>query len=543
MPEFNSENNDPLYRTKPQEEKVDGIFTDPVFDKEMEEVDDLEKFAKEVENDLKDLKRTPPLSKEQKILLRAIRHDLKARVKEVKEIKADISKNPKDAKRREENQEKLKEIVREVFVAACASKISAKSLEEFTQKHNLQNLNYFTRGGLSPLWSAVAGNRSPKEMENYFLKRCDINFVDAKGNHVGHFAVMIGADKEMVKFLLRDEFGLNKNAKNKNGMTMRDMVLAKGDKDFAGELGKLFGMEFAAMTSEGLAAEARGRGRERVKGDEEVAKEKLSTSDKSQQEALLKEAAAEKAVQEANGVRRAADALEMHEKQYAEAQKQMTIKIKLEAEKLLAEKRDLELKQQEELANKTAENDAAEAPEEGVELAEEPKINPELGLENNLEKALELKDLSKFDLGNLLFRAVMEGRSILAAGLMGMGASLDHMENGKSILQSMVDSGNHSMFNMAAFSASFANLQQAISKSTDAGVKFGEHALQSAFKDVKEVGLGALKSIMSDELKSIKGDRDVVSKDRPGNSPNVTSVVNVTPEKSAQENTGGGAGI
>jgi len=492
----------------------EGVFTAP-------NLESLNGFTEEILEDfetLEDVKRLPRLSKEQIERLVSMRHNLKKTATEIKNISAanlnissrvPLTLSESDKKILATNKALLSAAVKEVLVAACASRIPVSEIIKFAEKFDLKDFNAVTnKEGLNPLCAAVLGNRNAEDMK-YFLTKCDINAKLANGNHIGHFAVLIGADKEMLKLLLQAKPPLDKNAENNFGLTMLDMVALRGNKALFEELqGEEFGLQVGSKMRNRATPQKADRGRERVKGRAE-GEEQENSADKIKQEAAKKiaEQNAEKMAQEALRIQQAMDALATHEEQRDAAilamrkavKEAQEIKLQGEEElRVLLEKnvkQETELKTQQEkildeqqlvaqkelLAQasqlkdknieeqKETEQSSKEITPQNTEEKEEQKEQPKPKLDV-LQKLLngDLEEmLTPRELGEFLIDAVLEGKSMIAASLITMGASVDFQRDGKSALEHMVR-GNQAMQGIASIKASQIHIEQAIAKTLPA---------------------------------------------------------------------------
>ena len=124
---------------------------------------------------------------------------------------------------------KMHEIAHEIFIIACASTLSAEDVEAFFAVCNLsvEDLNKFGKSGrFNALAAALAGARSKKYLQWLIEIGANINFQSPDGNNLAHFAATIGAENEMMQFLI--EQGADINATNKMGMTVMDLVMITG---------------------------------------------------------------------------------------------------------------------------------------------------------------------------------------------------------------------------------------------------------------------------------------------------------------------------
>ncbi len=173
------------------------------------QVKDVKKFADSLQFDYSDL------NKDQKAILNGMEHRLQ---KYSKELSKDVSA------------ERMGDIAREVFIISCASN---KPMQECLQFHKkcgfgVEELNDFSKDdpSLNPLAASLTGGRDQKETKQLIKVGAEVNFKSATGNNLAHFAAAIGVNDKMMKFLI-DE-GVEINAENKHGMTVRDIASLGG---------------------------------------------------------------------------------------------------------------------------------------------------------------------------------------------------------------------------------------------------------------------------------------------------------------------------
>lgn len=423
------------------------------------------------------------LTEEQKNVLVSFPEDLKKLLKEIEKIEKEESedveekvgeedpeidsldskkkasaKSAKKIQKKAENQDKLKAIAGDLFIASCASTKPIKDSLEFHKKCQLgvEELNKFNKNGVNPLVAILASGKDSKELDS-FLKTQGVN-INAKsepsGNSAAHFAAMLGIKSEIMTTLI--ENGVNLNAKNNFGATAFDIAALKGDEkmtEFLLKNGAKSGILTEVKAEKNKSQESEGGlvGRKKkfveMVGDESRSQASEITMpsqerpvQKEDQEVRREIEKQERARQEAENAerRRIAEmaeidiAFKLHQEHLTKTTKNLLEK-KAGEEKLLQEALELKVKQEQDLKTDL------QVKEKSLEKSSQP--------EDPLEKITGVKGvkISEVNINKMLHESAEKGFLHVSKVLMEWGADPHHKESGKTVLEAAVSSGNESL--------------------------------------------------------------------------------------------------
>ncbi len=444
------------------------------------------------------------LTEEQKNVLASFPEDLKKLLKEIEKIEKEESedveeevgeedpeinsldskkkasaKSAKKIQKKVENQDKLKAIAGDLFIASCASTKPIKDSLEFHKKCQLgvEELNKFNKNGVNPLVAVLASGKDSKELDS-FLKTQGVN-INAKsepsGNSAAHFAAMLGVKSEIMTTLI--ENGVNLNAKNNFGATAFDIAALKGDEkmtEFLLKNGAKSGILIEIKTEKNKSQEPEGGlvGRNR-KFVEMISDESRSQSsetplpsherpvqkeDQELRREIEKQEIARQEVENSERRRNAEMAeidiaFKLHQEHLIKSAKNLLEK-KAGEEKLLQEALELKVKQEQDLKTNL------QVKEKSLEKPSQP--------EDPLEKITGVKGvkISEVNINKMLHESAEKGFLHVSKVLMEWGADPHHKESGKTVLEAAVSSGNESLALIVRSKTNEVDLQTPLAKAS-----------------------------------------------------------------------------
>lgn len=437
------------------------------------------------------------LTEEQKNVLASFPEDLKKLLQEIERIEKEAAedaeeefneedpeidsldskkkasaKSAKKIQKKVENQDKLKAIAGDLFIASCASTKPIKDSLEFHKKCQLgvEELNKFNKNGVNPLVAVLASGKDSKELDS-FLKTQGVN-INAKsepsGNSAAHFAAMLGVKSEIMTTLI--ENGVNLNAKNNFGATAFDIAALKGDEkmtEFLLKNGAKSGILTEVKSEKNKSQESEGnlvvRKRKFVEmvGDEsrsQSSETPLPSHErpvqKEDQELRREIEKQERARQEAENTERHRNAevaeidiaFKLHQEHLTKTTKNLLEK-KVGEEKLLQEALELKVKQEQDLKTDL------QVKEKSLEKPSQP--------EDPLEKITGVKGvkISEVNINKMLHESAEKGFLHVSKVLIEWGADPHHKEGGKTVLEAAVSSGNESLASIIRSKTNEVDLQ------------------------------------------------------------------------------------
>lgn len=451
------------------------------------------------------------LTEEQKNVLASFPEDLKKLLQEIEGIEKEESedaeeevgeedpdidsldskkkasaKAAKKIQKKVENQDKLKAIAGDLFIASCASTKPIKESLEFHKKCQLgaEELNKFNKNGVNPLVAVLASGKDSKELDS-FLKTQGVNInarSEPSGNSASHFAAMLGVKSEIMTTLI--ENGVNLNAKNNFGATAFDIAALKGDEkmtEFLLKNGAKSGILTEVKAEKNKSQESEGGlvGRKRkfveMVGDEsrsQASEIPLPSQErpvqKEDQEVRREIEKQERARQEAENAerRRIAEmaeidiAFKLHQEHLIKNAKNLLEK-KAGEEKLLQEALELKVKQEQDLK---------------TDLQVKEKSSQ---LEDPLEKITGVKGvkIAEVNINKMLHESAEKGHLHVSVVLMQWGADVHHKEKGINVLEAAVSSGNESLASIVRSKTNEVDLQTPLAKAAQESVKMPKIAV------------------------------------------------------------------
>ncbi len=283
----------------------------------IQNIKDLQDFAKILQESLKDEKRDVPLSKEQEYFFKKLLKNLSKHLKEIDKAADKVANGNSE----QVNLERMEELAREFVIVGCASKLPMEQLDQFARavEMDVEKLEKFSKiSGLNPLWAAVAGNRSREDLRLITDSGFAIDQANKEDNHVGHFAAALKVGQKAMETLLDHvkevgEENANKRlfirfikAKNDDKMTMLDIASTKDDHKMVKFLIGA-GLEFVLFSKEAKAGE-RKKGRASFENrDKEEDKNEEKGSEFESKTELEKKSEAQKIEKENSGSEREAN--------------------------------------------------------------------------------------------------------------------------------------------------------------------------------------------------------------------------------------------
>lgn len=464
------------------------------------------------------------LTEEQKNVLASFPEDLKKLLQEIERIEKEeaedveevneedpdidsldskkkaSAKAAKKIQKKVENQDKLKAIAGDLFIASCASTKPIKDSLEFHKKCQLgvEELNKFNKNGVNPLVAVLASGKDSKELDS-FLKTQGVNInarSEPSGNSAAHFAAMLGVKSEIMTTLI--ENGVNLNAKNNFGVTAFDIAALKGDEkmtEFLLKNGAKSGILTEVKAEKNKSQESEGGlvGRKKkfveMIGDEsrsQASEIPLPSQErpvqKEDQEVRREIEKQERARQEAENDERRRNAemaeidiaFKLHQEHLTKNAKNLLEK-KAGEEKFLQEALELKVKQEQDLKTDL------QVKEKSLEKSSQP--------EDPLEKITGVKGakISEVNINKMLHESAEKGHLHVSVVLMQWGADIYHKERGSTVLEAAVSSGNESLASIVRSKTNEVDLQTpAIKASQD--VKISKNDADKIANRVEEVG-------------------------------------------------------
>lgn len=439
------------------------------------------------------------LTEEQKNVLASFPEDLKKLLKEIEKIEKEESedveeevseedpdidsldskkkasaKAAKKIQKKVENQDKLKAIAGDLFIASCASTKPVKESLEFHKKCQLgvEELNKFNKNGVNPLVAVLASGKDSKELDS-FLKTQGVNInarSEPSGNSAAHFAAMLGVKSEIMTTLI--ENGVNLNAKNNFGATAFDIAALKGDEKMtefllkngakSGILIEIKAEKNKSQEPEGVVVGRKRKFSEMIDGESQnqmsqtlsqnpLQEKQTSKEDQESKKEIEKQ---ERARQEEESAarRRIAEMAEvdiafaLHQERLTKNARNL-LERKAGEEKLLQEALELKVKQEQDLKTDL------QVKEKSLEKPSQP--------EDPLEKITGVKGvkISEVNINKLLHESAEKGFLHVSKVLMEWGADPHHKESGKTVLEAAVSSGNESLASIVRSKTNEIDLQ------------------------------------------------------------------------------------
>lgn len=374
---------------------------------------------------------------------------------EVGKIKEQLEKeeiNLTVTAKKREAEEKLKDIIVNVFIQACASEMQMEQVLQLKDNFDLdaKDLNNF-RGEpqVNPLTAALAGNRNAADIDALAKEGCNIHFKDHDGNNFAHYGAKYGVEDEVMKYAIDN--GVDINAKNNLGKTPVDVAKENGNENT-----KDFLVENGAMSSLTLEMAAKGR--------------KMAAQGRAMM-APRKPAATVTQTTKTQPINQIPDQnfIEFLEDEF----KQDNVKAPTyeNYSQQYEDVKDLELQEMALEAPELSKNDLLVL--QGIddflqhnrtEIAEEPDL-----LLAEIEKALGF-EVDGANINDLLLIAVKSNTSMLATLLLNCGADVNHMSGGKTIFEIAVEKGaSSSLLQNMAGRANGKTLEAAANSATQRG--------------------------------------------------------------------------
>lgn len=409
-------------------------------------ISDLKKYCNELQNEFQNYDfSNKKLTEGQKAVLANFPGDLDKLAKEIEQIQkegsefdideTDPRKRIVQEQKKQKNQERLKQITAEVFIASCASPKPIEESLEFHKKNNLgvEALNNFNKNDVNPLTAILASGKNTQDLEKFLkVEGVDVNHKSQQtGSTALHKSAEMGVENESIQTLISN--GGDINLKNNLGFTALDISIAKGDEKmskFLIEKGGKSNKFFNAKTEQN-------EGRTRKIGDKKdnsLEDDSRNTENQQKEQALREEVQARQTL----ALIEAQLALALHRESMLNLANSAKEKLSLEASEVekKAELEEIQKKESEEWQN--LKDNLQESAEHKFSDDEVKKAKSELEILGiNVDKP---EDINK-----LLHDSARQGREFLSNLLIKMGGDVNYVKDGISVLGASALSGNNSL--------------------------------------------------------------------------------------------------